>query len=129
MNKDVNRSFQNNKINPNDRTLDKITQKLVSNEDLLAEFICKIVLIPAEKEVNMNIKDETGVNISIEDQILNVENKTGDPDKTNISYQTSGFTNKDTSIDLINQSMIRKNMNNSRDVVIRKESEDSFFKM
>lgn len=101
----------------------------MSNEDLLAEFICKIVLIPAEKEVNMNIKDETGVNISIEDQILNVENKTGDPDKTNISYQTNGFTNKDTSIDLINQSMIRKNMNNSRDVVIRKESEDSFFKM
>lgn len=124
-----NKSFQSFKNDPTDRVLDRITQKFVSNEDLLADFICKIAMIPQqnEKDSHMNIKDTTGKDLT-EEQILNIR-KTADEEQTQLSNLENDFQSRDTSVEWINSSLFLKHTNVSKDVVLRKESEDSFLKM
>ena len=122
--KDANKSFQSYKTN--DRVLDPVTQKFVSNEDLLAEFICKIALIPnSNQDLSVSVKDTTGLDTTVGDQILNVSK--GDQAKTNVSYHTNEVP--DTSTDWIDNSLIKPSGNIHQKAIIRKDSEDSFLKM
>ncbi|CAI2387292.1 unnamed protein product [Moneuplotes crassus] len=128
---DKDKPFESYKANASNRILDSLTQKFVSNEDLLAEFITKITLIPNmhEKEISLSQKDITGVDVSNDDGILNIEKSTKDPNLTHISYKTNEEDINNASLDLINMSMAKRNLNRSKYVVLRKESEDSFLRM
>lgn len=135
------KSFQSTRPEQNDRGLDTFTQKMVANEDLLAEIIYKIALVPASrpnleglnpadvKLLNESMKDTTGLETSADDQILNIK-KTGEVDNTRISYNTNDVMSGETSMEWLSQSMAHKpKKNKSKEIIVRKESEDSFLRM
>jgi hypothetical protein len=118
----ANKSFQSYKNDPADRVLDRVTQRFIANEDLLADFICKIAMIPQpnEKDTHMSIKETTGIDLA-EDQILNVR-KMAEGDRTQFSNFENDLQSRETSVEWINSSLI-KHVNNSKDVILRKESQ------
>lgn len=121
------KAFQSFKIEPNDRILDPITQKLVNNDDLFAEIIYRIALLPISESKDVSIKDTTGLDYSTEEQILNVK-KNDNVDITKVTYQTNDQNaSGEASMEWINYSVGQHKK--KHDKIIRKESEDSFLKM
>lgn len=128
--RDPSRSFQSYKADTDDRAIDGLTQKLVLNEDLLADIIYRIAMVPiSDKDTNVSLRD-TGLDISSEDQIINLM-RLDVADQTKISYATNDVQNMsgETSMDWFNPHIPKPTKNRSKEVIVRKESEDSFIKM
>ena len=123
----VEKSFDTVKVDNAERHLDPFAQKLVSNDDLFAEIIYKIALLPvSEKDVNTSLRDTTGLDLSTEDQILNLKRDHGDLTKVNTTNDNINISG-DASMEWINNSMVQPK--NRNQCIIRRESEDSFIRM
>lgn len=125
-------AFKSAQNNSGEEQTDALSQMLIMNEDLPNKANYGVAMMPfGGKDTNASFNDISGQNISSDDQIVNIT-RLNNLDQTQISYMQNEPQNisADSKYEWLNHSAVKPSGKfHNKEVLLRKESEDSFMRM